>query len=157
MKMSRRKNLNQKGIATIESVLLLSIFIIFMTYCVGTFGVVHTGILNSISARAYTFETFRNRTNLSYFRDSVQGTDFDYFIRGIRLHGVAAENAGNDLKWYASTRSLAMGREVATVGIRPNGEKANQLFNGKRETTGAVNPVYIKTLYGICLNAACGG
>jgi hypothetical protein len=155
-KLLKNKKLNQKGIATIESVLLLSIFVVFMTYCVGTFGIVHTGILNSISARAYAFETFRNRANVNYFRDDP-AVDLDYFMGGIRAHGISTENNGGQQKWYATTRLLAMGRDVATVANRPQGGQDDQLFDKKREMSGKVNPVYIKVVYGICLNFACGG
>jgi hypothetical protein len=145
---------NEKGIATIESALLLSIFVVFMTYCVGTFGVIHTGILNSISARAYTFETFRNRTNLTYFRDT-DGVDFvqnkNY---AVRVHGIITEKATEEERtWLVTERTLAQGRDVASV--RSGEGKMNEL-NYKRKETGKANPVWIKTVYGICLNYKCG-
>ena len=155
-----KKHNSERGIATLEAALLLSIFVVFMTYCVGTFGVIHTGILSSISARAYAFETFRNRTNLTYFRDTKTG-DFDHTIKyGIRLHGIISDKAvDTDIRWYVTERTLSQGREVSSVQSNrpPTGDsKENELFDRKREA-GAVNPVYIKTLYGICLNYDCGG
>ncbi len=55
--------------ATIEMLPMMFIFIFLFSYTLGAFGIIHTGIKNSISARAYAFETFRNRSNLVYFRD----------------------------------------------------------------------------------------
>lgn len=154
----RTKHLNnEKGIATLESALLLSIFVVFMTYCVGTFGVIHTGILSSISARAYAFETFRNRTNLIYFRDTATTPKRDQtFNYGVRLHGIVSEKEPTGDQWDSTPRSLAQGREVASSTERSKltPEMMNKLDN-KRETTG-VNPVHIKVLYGICLNYDCG-
>lgn len=153
-----RKNSKERGIATIEAALLLSIFVVFMTYCVGTFGIIHTGVMNSISARAYAFETFRNRANVVYFRDSSYG-DFDQTAKyGVRLHGIVSEKETSN-KWTPTERPLAQGREIAEVKAnRPQDEdKMNNLYDKKRELSGEVNPVFIKTVYGICLNYECGG
>lgn len=155
MTLKNLKRLNEKGIATLEAALLLSIFVVFMTYCVGTFGVIHSGILGSISARAYAFETFRNRTNVTYFRDT-KTADFDHTAKyGLRAHGIISEKSINENKWKVSHRTMAQGREVAQVAeVRPQ-NSANDLFESKREA-GQVNSVMIKTLYGICLNYNCG-
>lgn len=153
---SRKKCANERGIATIEAALLLSIFVVFMTYCVGTFGVIHTGILNSISARAYTFETIRNRANVIYFRDTGDSPAHTAKY-GVRVHGITTEKADmRDDKWIVTERTMSQGREVANIEASRPQEKMNELFDKKRET-GAVNPVWIKTVYGICLNFQCGG
>jgi hypothetical protein len=155
--MLKQRLKNQKGIATMESTLLLTIFVVFMTYCIGFFGVVHTGILNSISARAYTFETFRNRANVTYFRDSLDQIVIEHYARfGYRAHAVLSEKAPrgqSGSEWYVTERSIAQGRESPPVNRRPNPNQMDQL--PKRETSG-VNPVWIKTTYGICLNERCG-
>lgn len=150
-----KKHSNERGVATIEAALLLSIFVVFMTYCVGVFGIIHTGILNSISSRAYAFETFRNRTNVTYFRDTFT-PDFDQTAKyGVRVHGVITEK-NPDINWRPTERTLAMGRDIAEIKANRPQDKMNDLFD-KRKETGAVNPVYIKTVYGICLNYECGG
>lgn len=147
---------NQKGIATIEAALLLSVFVVFMTYCVGTFGVIHTGILNSISARAYAFETFRNRANLTYFRDTVSGDVLQTIKYGVRAHGIVSEKATmNEKRWYVTERTIAQGREITSVE-RPQSLNYKEIQIKKRETAGA-NPVWVRTVYGICLNYECGG
>lgn len=153
MKLNNIKHLNNaEGIATVESVLLLSIFVVFFTYYLGFFGVVHTGILNSISARAYAFETFRNRTNVTYLRDTFGSDYLTNSKQGFRLHGIVTERTNTDY-WIPTTRSIAQGRELGRIAERSN-RTPNQTL--AREQRG-VNPVYIKTTYGICLNQACGG
>ncbi len=158
MKRTKSFKHSEKGIATIEATLLLSIFIVFMTYCIGTFGVIHTGILNSISARAYTFETIRNRANVIYFRDDVV-RDLSHFAKhGIRIHGVTSEKSMDDsagnLKWDVTERTLAKGRDVAAV--RTNSPSEDDLFD-RRAERGTTNPVWVKTVYGVCLDYKCGG
>lgn len=157
MKNSKRFRKSERGIASVEAVLLLSIFVVFMTYCVGTFGVIHTGILNSISARAYTFETMRNRSNVIYFRD------VSHFAKhGLRIHGITTEKSMNDssgnLKWDVTERTLVKGRNPAGNPGRQD-TNPNDLNIGKKEL-GRIDPysgVWIKTVYGICLDYKCGG
>ncbi|RME18011.1 MAG: hypothetical protein D6797_01290, partial [Bdellovibrio sp.] len=88
--MKKEKRTNQKGLATVEALPLLVIFVILLSYALGTWGVVHTAILSSIGARAYAFETFRNRTNLIFHRD-IDGSPQYYNDPqkwGFRLHRV---------------------------------------------------------------------
>lgn len=155
MNMKNKKQKNEKGIATIEAALLLSIFVVFMTYCVGVFGVIHTGILNSISARAYAFETFRNRTNVVYFRDTREGAFGHTAKYGLRVHGITSDKNTAAL-WIPTERPLVQGRDIANVQAQRPEDKMNELYDRKHEQ-GAVNPVWIKTVYGLCLNMQCGG
>jgi len=150
---------NEKGIATIESVLLMSIFVVFMTYCVGMFGVVHTGILNSISARAYLLETMRNRANVVYFLDdpSQFNRPSQTLKYGMRANGITTETSSEDF-WNVTTREITKGRDVSSYAQRPTDPQA-PLFDkaGNNRELGKVNPVWIKTIYGICLDYKCGG
>jgi len=138
---------------------MIIIFVIIMAFGIGMFGVVHTGILNNIAARTYAWETFNHRTNLNLFRDN-RGPDSlieHYVAYGFRLHSIQSEYAvrdGSDL-WTVTERTIAMGRETETASTRnqQTHRRLNQLT--KRERIG-VNPVWIKTLYGICLNSKCG-
>lgn len=146
---------NQKGIATVESTLLLTIFVVFMTYCIGFFGIVHTSILNSISARAYAFETFRNRSNLTYFRDTLTQKEH-YQNIGFRVHGIISETVSEDTQndqWFVTTRTIAKGRSSPEISTKRTPTELDQTQT--RESSGA-NPVWIKTTYGICINQKCG-
>lgn len=171
---SRRKKSvlqNERGIATVETIPLLAIFVILLAYSFGTFGIIHTGILNSIAARTYAFETFRNRTNLVYFRDSVRpGVSIvaqHYKRNHNRVHGIRQEirpgdPAPGEASFYATERPIRIGLGgVVSDGTRNMASVHNEkIFTDVREqlqTSLGVSPVWVMTQYGICLNADCGG
>lgn len=160
---------NERGLATIETIPLLVVFIILLAYSFGSFGVIHTGILNSIAARTYAFETFRGRTNVTYFRDMVGGSPAEvlHFGRhGNRIHGIKHEvrpgDSSSDAGFYATERPLRIG-----IGGIPGDPSRNtaaihneRVFTDVKEqiqTQVGVSPVWVMTQYGLCLNAACGG
>jgi hypothetical protein len=163
--------LNEKGMATVETVPLLLIFVILLAYSFGSFGVIHTGILNSIAARTYAFETFRNRANVTYFRDS--GGDESVVIRrhfrrhGNRIHGIQQETRpGDPAPSNASFKSTERPLRVGFGGIPADASRNTasihneQVFSGvleQRQTQIGVSPVWVMTQYGICINAQCGG
>lgn len=157
---------NERGMATIETIPLLFLFVFMICYTFGTFGVIHTAILHSISARAYAFETFRNRTNLVYFREN-QGGDYKHYKRiGARFHTVTSETrpAGNN-QFEASERTIRMGlasadtkgRTVENHNDRIPADAGQSLGQGKRNTKFEANPVWIMVQYGMCLDTRCGG
>ena len=153
---------NQKGLATIEAVPILVLFLILISYGVGLFGVIHTGILYSIAARTYAFETFRNRANLTYFRD-LQGQSqppLQYDNFQIRVHGIQDDTvttiAGESFQ--ATGRPIAIGRENEEKSDKPVDHNVN-IFNlqpRNREGGIEVSPAWVMIGYGICLNAQCG-
>lgn len=150
---------SEEGMATIEALPILIIFIMLIAYMLGSFGIIHTGILHSVAARTYAFETFSHRANLTYFRED---SDTEHYSRiGTRFHGVAPENFGlQDGYGRPTQRSISM---VMTTGLR-NEKNVNvhneldaQVRDGVRvKETAAVNPVWIKVQYGICIDARCG-
>lgn len=159
---------SEKGMATLEIIPLILIFVFLMAYTLGAFGIIHTGIMNSISARAYAFETFRNRSNLWYFRDLKGSERRQYRDHGNRFHGVMAEhNQSNE--WQASERAVRMGLSSPPNASRNDPEIHNQkLFSSEQLTEGLtasasarnesveVGPVWIMIQYGICINLKCG-
>jgi hypothetical protein len=153
---------NEKGTASIESVVMMIVFLVLITYGIGVFGVVHTGILNSIAARTYAWETFNHRTNVQLFRDNRPADELGevktYVRYAFRVHTISSEDT-NDDKYRATERTLAMGRDVDVMSSRNPGIHASLRATvpaSRREQTG-VNPVWIKTQYGICIDATCGG
>ncbi len=158
--------MSQDGFATIETIPLIFLFIIMSCYAMGFFGVVHTGILNSISARAYAFETFRNRSNLTYFRDTVFNGGspsqlLSYSKVGNRTHGITREFRSSD-EFIVTERPIRVGYPIAPDERRGDLELHNQTIHsqvqfGKRNTDLASSPVWIKVQYGMCLNVSCGG
>lgn len=161
MRVAKRTRIlkNEKGMAIIETVPLLVIFIVLMSFGMGFFGVVHTAVLHSIAARAYSFETFRQRTNLYYYREDGSGEQAGKSIhfgsKGWRYHAVNHETDSRD-RFIATTRPIALGRGVAS-------EQTNDDLHNKaifailpRNDRVSVNPVWVMVGYGICLNARCG-
>lgn len=142
----------------IETLPILVIFIMLIGYGLGFFGVVHSSILNSIAARNYAFETFRNRTNLEYFRDRPGSSEDLYSNVGNRTHGINAENTQGAQGVFATTRNLAIGREVDRSAASQE-DHNNRVFNieyRNRQGSVEVSPVWIMVGYGICIDAKCG-
>lgn len=154
------KNLrNEKGMAIIETVPLLVIFVVLMSFGLGFFGVVHTATLNSIGARTYAFETFRNRTNLNYFREDQSGlqaaTSLNNSRKGWRYHAV--QNEGYRInRIIPTTRPISLGRGVAAINTSQEVHNQQIFQILPRNERISVNPVWVMVGYGICLSATCG-
>ena len=156
-----REQINEKGMATIETLPILIIFLILFTYVFGSFGAIHTGILHSIAARNYAFSTFTHRPNLTYFRSNDHSNlGENYEMSQVRYHGVKNKNtASADYRWVASAQSLSQ------VGIKLGEEDSDKAsvhnndvhtISPREETEVKVSKVWIKVVYGICINAFCG-
>lgn len=170
---------DQKGISTIELIPILLLFAMLFNFSLGFFGVIHSGILNSIAARNYAFETFRNRPTLTYLRDIPRSggsslapneQDARYTKDNFRFHGIISEGHGSNKEdWIVTTRALKFtdlkeGTLSTTTAadhnlvrtVADNG-KASDVFSGRAPDDGknGISPVWLKTLYGMCLTAAC--
>src|SRR5580698_8297875 len=109
---------NQNGMAMIEAVPLIVIFVMLLSFGMGFFGIVHTAILNSIAARAYAFETFRDRTNLNYYREdgsALDGTVGALYlgIKQFRYHAVQHE-ADARPSFVPTSRNIAMAGDTTS-------------------------------------------
>jgi hypothetical protein len=156
----------QKGMAIIELLPILVIFTLIINFAFGFFGVIHTGILNSIACRNYAFDTFNNRSSLFYFRDNDLPINPFYYKMGSRFHSIVSEKSPT-----GSIIFFATGREVSITGIsdfqgeseafhnNENSElmKLSQKKAGDRYDGEGSNPVWIKSMCGICITAKCGG
>lgn len=147
----------EKGFAMLESVPLIVIFVALTSFGMGFYGLIHTAVLNSIGARTYAFETFRQRTNLYYFRENGSGLTrpINFSRKQWRYHAVNSESDSREL-FIATARPIALGRSVAAS--EANGEVHNrQIFELRpRNERVSVNPAWVMVGYGICLNANCG-
>lgn len=153
---------NENGMATLEVLPLILVFLMLFSYTLGAFGIIHTGIMQSISARAYTFETFRNRTNLVYFRDLPGRDRRHYRAHGNRFHSIMTEKY-NSSQFRASERAIRMG-----IGVDPDTSRndptvhnekiyaSEQLKDKARNESVEVSPAWITVSYGICLRVSCG-
>lgn len=152
----------QKGLATVEAIPLLVIFVMLVAYSMGLFGAVHTGILQSIAARTYAFETFRNRTNLQIFRENTNSSAsnlFSYAKKGMRYHSVGAEDAppaGASDAFYVARRPLSVGYPSQDPGASQQDHMERIFTIQPRNQAVAVGPIWVMIGYGICLNAGCG-
>jgi hypothetical protein len=163
-KQTRRIAKNEKGMATIETLPLLFIFLFLTSYSLGFFGIIHTGIMNSISSRAYAFETFRNRSSLLYFRDTPGGDRRHYKNSESRTHMVLDENREeSDAQMRVTERPLRIGIPLQPGPSRQDGTIHNDklfepdsIVDRKRNQKIEVSPVWIMVQYGICLNVKCG-
>ncbi len=147
---------NEKGLAILETVPLIVIFVMLMSFGMGFFGIVHTAALHSIAARTYAMETFRNRANLYYYREDGSGLErpFNFTNKGWRYHAVQHESDPRDL-FVATARQISIS---ASPPGDPNKETHNQQIYQlqQRNEKISVNPAWIMVGYGICLNGQCG-
>ncbi len=158
---------NEKGIATVETIPLLLVFVILLAYSFGSFGIIHTGILNSIASRTYAFETIRNRANTTYFRDNLvgatppDGAREHYKTIGNRIHGIKQEGDNSFSSFRSTERPLRVGfGGIPADKSRQSASIHNQtVFTGiqeKVQTQIGVSPVWVMTQYGLCIDAKCG-
>lgn len=151
---------NDRGLAVLESVIILFIFLVLTKYTLGFFGVTHTAILQSIASRNYTFEIFRHRSHLWFFRDNkVLTPNLNYHNYENRIHGTNNEIAvRGDKQQYPTERRVAMFTDDEPVG-RTSSEHASSstdVRDGERNTNVSLDPVWVKVQYGICLTEQCG-
>jgi hypothetical protein len=160
IKPSRLKN--EKGMAIFELIPIIVVIVLFVNFSLGFFGAIHTGILNSIAARNYAFETFRNRSNLVYFRNTsaAGGRQVHYADVQFRTHAIASEKKSGTDSWYATTRVIDFmsfqKRAADQVGTSAGEHNKNvrDLKDSRNETVG-VNPIWLRSVYGMCLSALC--
>ncbi len=163
---------NQKGMSSIEIIPVLAIFILLVNFSIGFFGVIHSGILNSIAARNYAFETFRNRANLNYLRDCLEdplagqcdppSNPTEYSSVGFRFHSIVDEKT-TTRTFIPTVRAIKFtdrGLAMDPKGVAEHNQKVKLITEGKRASEVGIeegtDPVWIKITYGICLNSNCG-
>lgn len=152
---------NEKGLSTIEAVPLLIVFVVLLFFTFGFFGIIHTAILHNIAARNYAFETFRHRSDLTYFRSNrMANSSIQHYLNThARLHGIISEAAGVTKRQTAPERPIALGLSI-DVQSREVAVHNSQIFAlgaRQRNTSLGVSPVWVMINYGICLRASCGG
>ncbi len=153
---------NQQGLATIEAVILTVVFIVLTSFGLGFFGVIHTGIVNSISARQYAFNTFTNRSNLTYHRNELTtepSQNPKYTPFGFRLHTITDES--DEALYITPARNISVTQSInqKLAKDKPANHETEELtydYNTKIKSDDGVRLVWVRTAYGICLNADCG-
>ncbi|MBL7545006.1 MAG: hypothetical protein JNL11_14410 [Bdellovibrionaceae bacterium] len=168
---------NNRGMAALEVVGIFAVIMILFNFSLGFYGVIQTGILKSMAARNYAFETYRFRSNLDFFwRNGSDTTGLSrYRLFGNRFHGVTSENSVASDHWAATARPISfvssfggMGEDGVDYSRTPGSDGNAQLHNklvyeirddGKplldEKDKYKAFPVWIKSVYGICINAKC--
>ncbi|MBK9322130.1 MAG: hypothetical protein IPM97_04085 [Bdellovibrionaceae bacterium] len=156
IKPSRLKD--EHGMAIMELIPIMVILVILINYSLGFFGAIHTGILNSMAARNYAFDTFKHRSNLVYLRDTVGGALVSYDKYGMRWHASVSDRSQGKEEFIATERRidfLLKDQETGSSDIHI--KQINSVIDGKRFTANeGVNPIWVRPKYGICLSTKCG-
>ncbi len=157
----------EKGIALIELLVLLPLFILITSFGIGFFSVVHTAQLQSIAARNYAFATFRHRASTVYFRDvpfELNRTTIapqHFKDQGFRLHFVG--NDGDASLDGAGNYGNATQRQISyffpiesSEGSSVNAHRQVASIGDERNRDIKVSTVWMKVHYGLCVDASCG-
>ena len=162
---------NNRGSAMIETLPLLVIFVVLLGFGLGFFGVVHTAIMNSMASRTYAFETFRNRADLTIFRDSDTSLNSDPQFSQVhaRFHTVNDENINSAAQpgVFATVRQITFAPTTAppqASGSGSGGSSSSPILAhnsgifgiAPRNQSLGVSPAWVMVGYGICLDANCG-
>lgn len=169
----KKKKSNDKGMALIEAIPVLFMVVLVFNFSLGFFGAVHSGILNSIGSYNYTMETFRFRSNLIYFRPGAGTANYAKSMN--RVHGVIGDGyAKQDMqrgRWPATVRSIVVSG-VNKLEAAHDPERVDHTYVNRNNTTSVWSAIssftasseeeapltpeiWVKTVYGICLNADC--
>ncbi|MBK9293490.1 MAG: hypothetical protein IPM57_03460 [Oligoflexia bacterium] len=152
--MAAKKKKNQKGFAVLEAVVFLSAFMVLTVYAIDFFTAIHTGVVGSIGARAYLFETLRHRSDINFMRahSDNPNTSPQYATKDNafeRFHAVTDEDmplsSDNGLPIVA--RKLTRNEDEDESPPREIASTRNKEY--KR------NSIYIKSGYGICTDSRC--
>ena len=139
---------NQRGIAMVEMLPLLFIFVILFGLTFGLWTSIHSGILQSIAARHYAFEVLNNRTHFIYHRDTSEpeGKEHYYEKNGKRFFAIVERQAGANPQNIAEEKKLNLfDKGALSITVDP------------RARFPQTNPISLKTGYGICIDFECGG
>ncbi|MCZ0933061.1 MAG: hypothetical protein OXJ52_07915 [Oligoflexia bacterium] len=138
---------DQRGVAMVEMLPLLSIFVILFGLTFGLWISIHSGILQSISARHYAFEVINNRTHFIYHRDIIEpGDKKSYYEKdGKRFFAIVELQASASPYIISEKKSLSL---FDKDSLRITGDPGS----GSPQR----NPIWLKTGYGICIDFNCG-
>ncbi len=150
---------NEKGMAVIEMIPLMIITAVIINFSFGFFGIIHSGVLQSMAARNYAFETIRHRANYNYFRDADDLAT--YRKVGNRLHTIRSDVSNETLEFVATRRSIQylIGKYVPIEDKGTTQDHTTEVLKvkpGEQYTDkDGVTEVWVKPMYGICLNSQC--
>ena len=161
---------DQKGIAMLEALPIIWVMFVLLGATLGSWGIAHTAILNSIAARNYVFFLFNNRSDLSYLRDFGR---YDYnSLPNYTTEKIFYAQKGNRFSYINAKKVSGTPNPMATqrrVDFRnpayddrdgflsdSDHTRIHDLLPAGRNTRRKVGPAWIMIGYGICLNSRCG-
>lgn len=175
---------SNRGVALVEMLPILVICVVLVSVTIGLWGITYSAVLQSVSARHYAFEVLNNRSHFEYHRDydpntisgsgavygiSNKAEDKDYHGNiGMRLFMVVGDTQLNPGAPFATERNInlfsAANPQQTKGGLIKSSKKDPNWHNnstwgggnGKDFRIEPVNPIWIMTGYGICLNYSCG-
>jgi hypothetical protein len=145
----KNKKSGEEGFAIFEAIAFLFAFVMLTVYVIDFFTAIHTGIVNSIAARTYLFETLEHRSDISLFRPE---NPLDYSDRHVRFHAINDEDDDPNATTFVPVpgRILTQSNRDETI----QGQVLDpRLDSGRNKAT----IIYVKTGYGICIDSACPG
>lgn len=166
----------KQGMAMLEAFVIIWVIFVFLGATLGSWGIAHTAVLNSIAARNYSFFLFNNRSDMSYLRDFAEeyGNIFQkdtakkYYREDASSGGsgkifayISSENGrpgGTDVLAtlrkadFRSTLYQSSGMAFLSAG------EHNKIWQelAPRNQNKKASPAWIMVGYGICLSAKCG-
>lgn len=153
---------NESGMATLEALPILVVFMMLISYGLGLYGTIHSATLSSIAARSYAFETFRHRADLVYFRSNNKAFQH-YRDIGVRFHGIVDPGTGTEAIFRANEENIYVGRRPAAdrrnlnaSNVSLHNEEIYGIADGRRNRNLEVSPIWVKVGYGMCITASCG-
>ena len=141
----------KKGIAVIEFMLMFFVYVFLLVVLYGSWGIVHSGVLNSISARYGAFKQIAHRSDLSFYYSDVLANKenilkHSYFTgnhpltgkKAIRVFGVVTKknNPEDDPKW----KPVELRMDVGGAGWNNSTEKGILGFDRSRNKEDFNNP-----------------
>lgn len=148
----------QKGMAILEVVPIIFIFVTLMGFTIGFYGISQRMILHSISARAYGFELIRQRANITYLRDVNGGDGNSYHITQHRYFAVRdSKSTGNTFD--AAKMNIDFRNRGPATSPNPDAHNTSayqDISRQRRNDRHYFETVWIKVGHGICLTAGCG-
>lgn len=156
VKLKQKKS--QQGMAILETVPMIFVFVALVGFTIGFYGVTQKMILHSIASRAYGFEQIRHRANTNYLRDvGTGGTENSYHLTQLRYFTTRAPGTGD--RFIASRMGIDYrDRNPADQG-NPDSHNTSayqDINRSSRNERHLFNSVWIKVGHGLCLRASCG-
>jgi hypothetical protein len=153
--LKNKNDKNESGFALLGALAFLMLFVVLTAFAIDFFTIIHTGIVNSIAARTYLFETVAHRSDIAHLRFSDDDPSTptvarnDFTAEHYRFHAVSDEDQGID----DNSAINAPGRGLTMVLNDDSTDAGDwKTPNDNRQKTPVV---WIKTGYGICVDAHC--